>query len=166
MPLQLKSAKLRHWSPEILQRQSPGLIAIVATSQPLINQFKIDIAKHIDITNLGKLHWILRIEVHQICENHSILLSQCSYLDSILRHYGFEDLKPVSLPMETSTHLMSTQSPLTTDEFACMWNIPYHEAMRSLMYTSLGMHPNITYAVQALLHFSKNPGFLHWDAIK
>jgi len=37
---------------------------IAAMSQPLIIKFKIKIAKHIDITDLGELHWILRIEVH------------------------------------------------------------------------------------------------------
>jgi len=68
--------------------------------------------------------------------------------------------------METSTSLTSAQSPSTTEEITCMWNISYHKAVSSLMYASLRMCPNITYTVQAISHFSKNPGLPHWDAIK
>jgi hypothetical protein len=104
---------------------------------------------------------------HQcIQENRTIHLSQRSYIDSILRRYGFEDLKPVSLPMEMSIRLTSAQSPSTTQEIAHMQNIPYQEAVGSLMYASLGTRPDITYAVQTVSHFSKNPGQLHWEAVK
>src|SRR6266498_191235 len=39
---------------------------IVANAQPLITHFKIEIVKHVEITDLGDLHWILSIEVLQI----------------------------------------------------------------------------------------------------
>ena len=52
------------------------------------------------------------------------------------------------------------------DEIAKMQNIPYHEAYRTLMYASLGTRPDITYAVQTVLCFTKNPGTAHWEAIK
>ena len=139
---------------------------IAGTSIALILRFKIEIAKFVAITDLGELHWILGIEVKRIRENQSIHLSQKSYIESMLRRYGFEDLKPVSLPMETSVRLTSAQSPSTTQEIAIMRNIPYQEAVGSLMYTSLGTRPDITYAVQTVSRFSKNPGQAHWDAVK
>ena len=80
---------------------------IVATSVTLIEIFKITITKHIEITDLGELQWILGIEVHHERENKKILLLQCAYLNSILHRYGFEDIKPISLPMETSIKLTS-----------------------------------------------------------
>ena len=36
---------------------------IIATAQFLIDGLKTNMAKHIEITNLGKLHWILGIEI-------------------------------------------------------------------------------------------------------
>ena len=84
---------------------------IVTTSVSLIKNFKITIAKHVKISDLGELHWILGIEVRREHENKRILLSQRAYLDSILCRYGFEDIKPVSLPMETSIKLTLAQSP-------------------------------------------------------
>ena len=139
---------------------------IAGTSIALILRFKIEIAKFVAITDLGELHWILGIEVKRVRENRTIHLSQKSYIESMLRRYGFEDLKPVSLPMEASIRLTSTQSPTTTQEIAHMRNIPYQEAVGSLMYASLGTRPDITYAVQTVSRFSKNPGHAHWEAVK
>ena len=34
------------------------------------------------------------------------------------------------------------------------------------MYASLGTRPDITYAVQTISRFSKNPGIAHWEAVK
>ena len=41
---------------------------IVRKSKKLIECFKTEIAKYVDITNLSDLHWILGIEVRQICK--------------------------------------------------------------------------------------------------
>jgi hypothetical protein len=41
---------------------------IVASSSSLVTGFKTEIAKHVDITDLGDLHWILGIEVLRIRE--------------------------------------------------------------------------------------------------
>src|SRR6266545_3099900 len=68
--------------------------------------------------------------------------------------------------MDPNMRLTSAQSPNTTEEFARMRNIPYHEAVSLLMYASLGTHPNITYAVQTVSRFSTNPGIEHWEAVK
>lgn len=99
-------------------------------------------------------------------EKPTIHLSQRSYIDSILRRYNLQDLKPVSIPMETSIHLSTSQSPATTAEFAQMRDVPYHEAVGSLMYASLGMRPDISFAVQTVSRFSTKPGLIHWDAVK
>ena len=140
--------------------------SIVASPQPLINRFKIEIKKHVEITDLGALHWILGIEVQRIREERKLLLSQRSYIDSILRRYGFFDLKPISTPMDPNIRLTSAQSPTATDDIAKMRDIPYHEAIGSLMYASLGTRPDISFAVQTLSRFAVNPGLAHWEAVK
>lgn len=57
---------------------------IIATSITLIARFKIEITKHVAISDLGELHWILGIEVKHIREKHTIPLSQRSYIESML----------------------------------------------------------------------------------
>jgi Reverse transcriptase (RNA-dependent DNA polymerase) len=76
---------------------------IVATTQPLIDGFKVMIAKHVEITDLGEIHWILGIETQRVREKRQIFLSQHSYIESTLRRYGFDDLKSVTLPMDPNT---------------------------------------------------------------
>jgi hypothetical protein len=132
--------------------------SIVASSSSLVAGFKTEIAKYVDITDLGNLHWILGIEVLRICEERRILWSQRSYIDSILRRYGLEDSKAVSIPMDPNVRLTSAQSLTSTEDFVRMRNIPYHEAV--------GTRPDITYAVQTLSRFSTNPGIEHWEAAK
>jgi hypothetical protein len=119
----------------------------------LINNFKVSISQHVEITDLGELHWLLGIKVKRDRERHTIHLSQRSYLDSILRRYGFQDLKPVSIPMDTNIHLTTAQSPSTTAEFPQMRDIPYREAVGSLMYAALGTRPDIAFAVQTVSRF-------------
>ncbi|KAG2065754.1 hypothetical protein BDR04DRAFT_983755, partial [Suillus decipiens] len=52
----------------------------------------------------------------------------------IICHFSFDDLKPVSNPMEPSTRLHSSQSPSTGAEFAAMQHVPYCEAIGSFMF--------------------------------
>ena len=47
-----------------------------------------------------------------------------------------------------------------------MKNKPYCEAVGTLMYASLGMHLDITYAVGILSKFNKKPGLVHWNMLK
>lgn len=139
---------------------------LAASSLDLIAQLKNDIRAHVEITDLGELHWLLGIEVTRNRDHRTISLSQLSYIDSIVRRFGLEDLKPVSCPMEPHVKLHSNQSPSTGAEYAAMRHIPYREAVGSLMYASLGTRPDISYAVTTVSRFSQNPGQPHWDAVR
>jgi len=44
--------------------------------------------------------------------------------------------------------------------------VTYATAIGSLMYATLATHPDITYAVQRLAQFTKNPWLKHWTAVK
>ena len=80
--------------------------------------------------------------------------------------FSFDKLKPVSNLMEPSTKLHSGQSLSTGTEYAAMCHIPYHKAIGSLMYGSLAIHPDVSYAVATVSCFSGNPGMPHWDAVR
>ena len=139
---------------------------IVGKSQKLVDRFKAEIKKHVNIMDMGDLHWILGIEVHRIREEKKLLLSQKAYIKSILRCYRFEDLKPTSTPMDPASRLIMIQSPATTEEYAAMKHVPYHEAVGSLTYATLGTHPDICYTVQTVSKFNNKPGLAHWEAVE
>jgi hypothetical protein len=138
---------------------------IAASSINGIAKVKEQMRKHIEIMDLGELHWLLGIEVSRNQDNCTLSLSQKSYLDSIICHFNFQDLKPVSTPMEPITKLHSSQSPSMGADYTAMRHVPYRKVVGSLMYASLGTRPDISYAVAMVSCFSNNPGQPHWDAI-
>jgi hypothetical protein len=114
----------------------------------------------VEIFDLGELHWLLGIEIKCDRGRRLLHLSQHSYIDAILKHYGFEDVKPVNI------RLTSAQAPATTAEHAQMAHAPYHEVVGSLMYVMLTTRPDIAYVVQTVSRFATNPGPTHWEAVK
>jgi len=62
--------------------------------------------------------------------------------------------------------LTSEESPKTPEECKEMENIPYINAVGSLMYLATMTHPDIAYTVGVLARFNSNPGMAHWKAVK
>jgi hypothetical protein len=139
---------------------------IAATTIDLILGVKREICKYVEISDLGELHWLLRIEIVRNRDAHTIHLSQKSYIDTVICRFNLEDAKPVSTPMETNVQYTSLQSPKTPHEVALMKNVPYHEAIGLLMWACLGTRPDIAFAVTTLSRFSKDPGEVHWIVVK
>jgi hypothetical protein len=132
----------------------------------LIDKLKQGLQKTLEITNMGEIHWLLGIEICRDCEAQTIALSQCSYIESIISHYNFDDAKPLSTPMDPSAKLSKDNNPRTTADIGKMKNKPYHEAVGSLMYVSTGTQPNITYTVSQVCRFGQTPGFAYWEAVR
>jgi hypothetical protein len=74
---------------------------VAADSMALIDAFSTGLRKHVELTDLGELHWMLGLEVKHNGEAGQIHISQCMYIDSILWHFGFDELKPLSTPFDT-----------------------------------------------------------------
>ena len=139
---------------------------IASSNLCLIEDFKASLCKHVKVTDLGKLHWMLGVEIKQDREADTIHLFQCTYIDSILCHYNFDDLKPLSIPMDPSIQLFSDQSPTTTAEHAIMCDKPYCKAVGALNWAALTTRPDITFAVATIARFTAKPSIVHWEAVK
>ena len=98
---------------------------IAVSSVTAVNALKAGLCKHVEVTDLGELHWILRIKVKWDRAGGTVHLSQRSYINSILRHFGFDDAKTVSTPFDTQVQLTLEQAPADAAEFAVMRDVPY-----------------------------------------
>lgn len=136
------------------------------SSAKLLEEFKGQINSKYRMTDLGPAHWLLGIKVTRDLAERTISLSQHSYIDSIITRFNFNDLKPVSTPMDANLALTKAQSPSSVSDIARMRNVPYREAVGSLMYAAMGTRPDIAFAVTTLAQFSDNPGWVHWEAVK
>ena len=137
---------------------------IAASTKALVREVKSTLNKHVEVTDLGEVHWLLGIEVTRDREARTISLSQQAYIESIIHRFGFDELKPVSTPMEPYLKLSASQSSVTAQDFAAMRDIPYRESVGSLMYALLVTRPDITFAVGRLSKFLEKPGQAHWEA--
>ncbi len=139
---------------------------IAASTPRLVTDFKAGLSKHVEVTDLGELHWMLGIEVKRDRVANTVHLSQRAYIDAILHRFNFTDLKPLSTPMDVQVKLTSEQAPVSAAEFAAMRDIPYCEAVGTLNWAALATHPNISFAVSTVARFTLNPGPVHWEAVK
>ena len=95
---------------------------IAASNLHLIEDFKAGLCQHVKVTDLGELHWMLGVEIKRDCKAGTIHLSQHAYIESILHCYNFDDLKPLSIPMDPAICLMTKQAPTTMAEHVIMCN--------------------------------------------
>ena len=139
---------------------------ITGDSGPLNNSYKAELSKCYKLTDLGPINWVLGIKVSRNLEAHTLSLSQHSYIDSILTRFNFDNLKPISTPMDPHLQLSKTQCPETTIDVMRMKCVPYREAIGALMYAAMGTRPDIVFAVSTLTQYSENLGWMHWEAVK
>ena len=79
---------------------------IAATSIILVNWIKQEVREFVEIMDLGEIHWLLGIEVKQDHKRRRIMLFQRSYINISLCHYGLENLKLVSIPIDSAVCLL------------------------------------------------------------
>ena len=96
----------------------------------------------------------------------TITLSQTAYIDSVVKRFNLTTAFPLHMPINPNTHLSKDQSPSTPQQSDNMKKVPYREAIRSLMYATIGTHPDIAYTVTTLSQYLQNPGRPHWEQAK
>ncbi len=98
---------------------------LAAQTLKVIEDFKAELGKHVEVTDLGELHWLLGMEVKRDREARSIHLSQLSYIDSILCRHNLDEAKPLTTPMDPNIHLSTADCPASTANDALMRNVNY-----------------------------------------
>lgn len=139
---------------------------VTGSNVSLINKFKEDMNAKYRLTDLGAVNWLLGIKITRDLVNKTLSLSQHAYIDAIITRFNFDDLKPSAIPMDPSAPLSKSQSPSKLEDIARMKNVPYREAVGSLMYAAMGTRPDIAFATSTVAQFSDNPGWAHWEAVK
>lgn len=139
---------------------------ITGSSTHLPTEYKWQLAAKYKLTDLGPISWLLGIKVSRDLSARTLALLQHAYIEAIIMHFNFDDLKPISTPMDPSLQLSKSQCPKLAADISRMRRVLYKEAIRSLMYTAMGTFPDITFAVSTLVQFSQNPGWVHWEAVK
>jgi hypothetical protein len=139
---------------------------ITASSVERMTAFKSGISQHFEMTDLGELGWILGIRVKRDRISRTISLSQAAYIDLVVKRFNLSTAPPLQTPIDPNAQISKAQSPTTDKQIDDMRNVPYREAIGSLMYASIGTRPDITFAVTLLSQYLQNPGRAHWEQAK
>lgn len=99
-------------------------------------------------------------------QNGDIRLDQSAYIKEILSRFNMADCKPVSTPSDTNQKLSIDMCASSKEDQEAMSNIPYQEAVGSLLYLVQGTRPDIVFAVNDVSRYNSNFGKAHWTAVK
>lgn len=110
------------WVDDIMIIASPNLLEDI--KRTLKNEFK--------MTDQGEVSYILGITITQNRSKRQIYLQQAHYIKTLLECFHMENSKPVSTPFKPSIQLFKPSNENEID-----LNVPYHQAVSTLMYLML-----------------------------
>ena len=132
---------------------------ILSKDKAAIDCLKEQFACEYDMLDLGEACWILGMELIQDHDRHTIELSQCHYIESILKHFGMADSHPIVTPLDPNVKLTKLENTETDIK-------EYQSALGSLMYAMLATCPDLTFAVGILSRHTATPGHVHVTVLK
>ncbi|KAK6126757.1 hypothetical protein DH2020_039502 [Rehmannia glutinosa] len=119
----------------------------------MIMEFKEDMMKTFEMTDLGLLHYFLGIEIHQ--RKDSIFISQKKYAESLLKKFKMEGCKTVATQLDNNKALKKE------DGSPKAHNSQFRSLIGSLLYLN-ATRPDIMYATSFLSRFMQNPSQIHY----
>ncbi|CAM8886142.1 unnamed protein product [Rhodiola kirilowii] len=141
---------------------------ILLISKPVdkIKVLKSQLSSEFDMKDLGRAKKILGMVIDRDRSKCFLKLHQRPYLEKIVSRFSSLDYKPVQVPLAPHFILSKSQSPKSDIEFAKMENVPYANAIGSVMYAMISSRPDLSYAISLLSRFMSNPGPENWLALK
>jgi len=133
-------------------------LLLVASSLAVIFNIKDALHKRFEMKDLGEAKEILWLEMRREKELGTLKLSQGRYAAHALEKFGMAECNPIGTPLEVYLQLVKADE--SDDE------LPYREAVGSLMYLIIGTHLDLAFAIGKLSRFVSCYGKEHWVAIK
>jgi hypothetical protein len=100
-------------------------LTIAASSLHCMDIAKQLLRNHFQMTNLGKLEWMLGIKLTQDRKQHIGTLTQTAYIDHIVDKFYLSDAKLTKVPLTSGTKLSKNQSSTSPKDQEKMQHIPY-----------------------------------------
>ena len=139
---------------------------VFTNDEELKKKLKCYLNSRFKMKNIGEAKFCLGLQITHDRTNGKLFLDQQAYIKDVLKRFNMENSKPVATPMDSNVKLDKSMGPKTPEEMAEMKNVPFKEAVGSLLYAAQATRPDIAFAVNLVSQFSINPGRQHWEAVK
>ncbi|KDR64885.1 hypothetical protein GALMADRAFT_82563 [Galerina marginata CBS 339.88] len=120
-------------------------ITLASKSKEALDNFVVELAKHFKLRDLGETKFLLGVEITRNREKRKLYLSQRQYIINKLEEFNMADCKPLGTPMLPGSKLTAQESPKTPEDKMEMQNIPYINAVGSLIYLAIMTRPDIAF---------------------
>ena len=97
----------------------------ISSSREEVERAKDELGWHYKVKDLGEANMILGIHVERNRDTRMILISQCAYLEWVLKHFGMSDCKTKATPLPLGIILSKDQSPKSQEDRKGMADKPY-----------------------------------------
>ena len=134
-------------------------LLLFATADKLIERTKANLEAEWELTDLGKPVKIIRIEI--ALSDHSVTISQCWYLKSVLQKEGMECTNPVGMPLDPNITLESNPDGSQGDR-----SNSYARLIGELQFIANATRPDIVHTISKLSSYMANPMLQHVSALK
>ncbi|KAK2988896.1 hypothetical protein RJ640_024965 [Escallonia rubra] len=123
----------------------------------MFDDFKKEMAKEFEMTDIGLMSYYLGIEVKQ--RDDGIFISQEAYAKEVLKKFNMENCNPISIPIEVEKKLSRhvKEGPIDRTLFRSL--------VGSLRYLTC-TRPDILYAVGYISRYMENPTTYHFKVAK
>ena len=121
--------------------------------------------KRFDFKEIGTPTNFLGWEFTRNDTGNLLWVHQSTYVQKLLGRFGMEGERIARTPMVEMKELHLNHSPETDKERQEITEIPYKEAIGSLMWLAKGTRPDVLFAVSYLARFQSDFGNWHWNAI-
>eukprot|EP00171_Calliarthron_tuberculosum_P022755 IDg22755t1 len=99
----------------------------------------------------------------QALRRSSRISKPSAYAHKIIDRFNMADSKSCATPMELQSY---KESSIVPEDSNASKDIPYRQAISSIMYLALGTRPDISFAVGRLAQYCNSPLQSHWKAVK
>ncbi|KAK4400978.1 Retrovirus-related Pol polyprotein from transposon TNT 1-94 [Sesamum angolense] len=123
----------------------------------MIQDFKEDMMKTFEMSDLGLMHFFLGIELNQ--EKEGIFICQKKYTETLLKKFKMESCKTVTTPLVTGEKYQKEDGSQKVD------GSMHRSLIGSLLYLT-ATRPDIMFATSLLSRFMQSPSQVHYGAAK
>ncbi|GJZ04296.1 retrotransposon protein, putative, ty1-copia subclass [Tanacetum coccineum] len=118
------------------------------------------LCKCFSMKDLGKAAYILGIKIIHDRSKRLIALSQCGYLEKILKKFRMENTKKGYTPIMEKPDYRKSKGAKTPSEVQRMQRVPYASAIGSIIYAVRCTRPDVAFAQNLCSRFQQNPAEL------
>ena len=109
-------------------------ILIAERDLSYVNQIKQWLSFNFEMKDMGETVYILEIKILRDRSKRLLALSQETYINNVLEYFYMKDCRPIDTLMAKNEILTKDMCPKTPEQIERMRNIPYANAVGSLMY--------------------------------